>query len=313
MLKDLHLLPKLRDSVSQLYVEHARVDRHESAIAVWDATGQTPVPVAALAVLMLGPGTDITQAAIRVLAENNCLVIWCGEENVRFYASGMGGTRSSTALLHQAWLASDDRRRLGVVRRMYQARFDEVLDPGLSLEQVRGFEGMRVRAAYARLAAEHGIEWIGRAFDRTAWGAADPPNRALSVANSCLYGICHAAILSVGLSPAIGFVHTGKQLSFVYDIADLYKVELTVPLAFQTVAAGAANLEREVRVRCRDAFRERRLLTRIVPDLFAVLGTDERGSAGWPEVDEDAAAPVDWWGAPDVELGQADVGVGEEA
>jgi len=306
VLKDLHILPKVRDSISQLYVEHARIDRHENAIALHDASGSVPVPVASLAVLMLGPGTDITQAAIRVLAENNCLVIWCGEENVRFYASGTGGTRSSTAMLRQAWLASDERRRLGVVRRMYQMRFAEELDPQLTLEQVRGLEGMRVRAAYERLARECGIEWKGRSYDRGNWRATDIPNRALSVANSCLYGVCHAAILSVGLSPAIGFIHTGKQLSFVYDVADLYKVEVTVPIAFRAVSEGVKNLEREVRVRCREAFRERRLLTRIVPDLFAVMGEDSRAAEETAPVDEDAAVPADWWGDERMRLGEAD-------
>jgi len=107
---------------------------------------------------------------------------------------------------------------------MYAMRFPDPLDPGLTLQQIRGKEGMRVRAAYARASEETGVPWHGRAYQQGAWAAADPVNRALSAANSCLYGICHAAIESAGFSPAIGFVHTGRMLSFVYDVADLSTV-----------------------------------------------------------------------------------------
>ncbi|MCC6680465.1 MAG: CRISPR-associated endonuclease Cas1 [Phycisphaeraceae bacterium] len=72
------------------------------------------------------------------------------------------------------------------------------------------------------------MPWQGRTYNRKEWFAGDPVNRALSAANTCLYGLVHAAIISAGYSPAIGFIHTGKQLSFVYDIADLYKAELTI-------------------------------------------------------------------------------------
>jgi CRISPR-associated protein Cas1 len=279
-------LPKVRDSWSYLYVEHCSVDQEEKAIALHDAAGVTPVPCASLTLLMLGPGTSITHAAIRTLAEHGCLVAWTGEEAVRFYAQGMGETRSARNLLHQARMMSDERRRLQVVRRMYEIRFPEGLEPDLTLEQIRGKEGMRVRAAYARASRETGVRWSGRSYQRGQWGAADAVNRALSAANSCLYGVCHAAIVSAGFSPALGFVHTGKMLSFVYDVADLYKAEVTVPTAFRVVAEGESNLESRVRRACRDRFRETRLLARVVPDIVRVLALDgEEGEAGLDEPD----------------------------
>lgn len=183
---DLHALPKVRDTLSYWYVEHVRIDRHENSVAVWDEDGCTPAPVASLAVLMLGPGTRITQSAVAMLADNNCLLIWCGEENVRFYASGMGGTRSASALLHQARLVSNEEERLRVVRQMYWMRFGTRVDEALSVQQLRGMEGARVREVYARLSRETGVPWTGRSYDRTNWGSADPVNRALSCANSCL-------------------------------------------------------------------------------------------------------------------------------
>ena len=292
---DYHVLPKFRDALSYLYVEHARIDRHDNSIAVWDEDGCTPAPASSLAVLMLGPGTRITQSAITMLADNNCLVIWCGEENVRFYACGMGGTRSAAAMLHQARLVSDEAMRLQVVKQMYWMRFGQVVDDEvLSVEQLRGMEGARVRDTYARFSRDTGVPWSGRSYDRTSWKDADPVNRALSCANSCLYGVCHAAILSCGYSPALGFIHTGKQLSFVYDIADLYKCDLTVPLAFQIAQENPEHLERAVRYRMRDAFRETRLMQRIIPDIRKVLGVSKEEETISP-LDDDPALPGELW------------------
>src|SRR5579884_2406468 len=271
-LKDLHLLPKVRDSWSYLYVERCRVDQEDHAIAFQDAVGKVAVPCASLAMLMLGPGTTITHAAIRVLAENGCLVSWTGEQGVRFYAQGLGETRSSRRVLHQARLCSIPALRLRVVKRMYQMRFAEPLDPDATLRQIRGKEGIRVRSAYAAASRRTGVEWQGRSYKRDDWRRADPINRALSAANSCLYGVCHAAIVSLGYSPALGFIHTGKMLSFVYDIADLYKADVTVPVAFRVAAEAAGPTETRARRACRDAFKEARLMQRIVSDVDTLLG-----------------------------------------
>ena len=294
-MEDLHLLPQIRDSISHMYVEHARIDRYEMSIAIHDEKGYTPVPVAALAVLMLGPGTVITQAAITALADNNCLVIWCGEENVRFYACGTGGTRNAGPLLRQARLALDPAQRLEVVKRMYMMRFKELPEKSYTVEQLRGMEGVRVRQAYASATKESGVPWNGRNYDRTSWDTADPVNRALSCANSCLYGICHAAILATGYSPAIGFIHTGKQLSFVYDIGDLYKVDITIPIAFEAAKLPDANIERTVRHKCRDAFKQTRLLQRIVPDIKYLLGGKDAVMEEDFAADADPALPTDLW------------------
>src|SRR5579859_1149804 len=111
---DLHILPKVRDSWSYLYVERCQIDQDAKAIACRDVNGLTPVPVATLALLMLGPGTSITHAAIRTLAENGCSVLWVGEQAVRFYAQGLGETRSARRLLRQARLWADTQLHLRV-------------------------------------------------------------------------------------------------------------------------------------------------------------------------------------------------------
>ena len=294
--KNLQELPKFGDKLSYLYVEHAVVDRHEKAIALHQADGTTPVPSAALALLILGPGTTITHAAIQTLADSNCLVVWSGEQGVRFYSQGLGGSRHSRNLIHQARLVSNDLTRLQVVVRMYCLRFSEPVDQNLTLQQLRGMEGIRMRQAYADAAKEFNITWQGRSYNRDKWDYSDPVNRALSAANSCLYGLVHAAILSAGYSPALGFIHTGKQLSFVYDIADLYKADMTIPLAFRLASKNPSGLEREVRIACRDQFRESRFIERIIPDIARVLDVDpEAVLKAQDEFADDAALPAELW------------------
>lgn len=272
MPRDLHALPRLSDRWSHLYLEHGRVQKDKEGLCFIDPQGtSTAIPVDQFAMILLGPGTTLTHAAVRMLADNNTLVCWCGEQGVRLYAYGTGGTHASARLLRQAEAWADPQRRLAVIARMYRKRFVEEIPPGTTLESIRAMEGYRVRAAYQQEAHRAGVEWKGRDYDQGSWDHADPLNRALSAANSCLYGICHAAILAAGYAPSIGFVHTGKQLSFVYDIADLYKTELTIPCAFDVVAEGIEDVERRVRIRARDLFHEQRLLRRILPDISEVL------------------------------------------
>lgn len=291
-MQNLQELPRFGDKLSYLYVERAVIDQQEKSIAVHRADQITPVPAAALALLILGPGTTITHAAVKALADNNCQIVWVGEHAVRFYAHGLGGSRHSRNLLRQARLVSNDVTRLQVVIRMYAFRFAERLDAGLTLQQIRGKEGIRVRQAYAEASRETGVAWAGRKYQRNQWSAAAPVNRALSSANACLYGLIHAAILSGGYSPAMGFVHTGKQLSFVYDVADLYKADLTIPLAFRVVAAGTTDVERNVRIACREAFRTGRLIQQILPDIEDVLKVPD---AGEDEYADDPARPGELW------------------
>ncbi|QLH75187.1 MAG: type I-E CRISPR-associated endonuclease Cas1 [Methanomassiliicoccales archaeon] len=303
-IRDLHELPKFRDGLSYLYLEHCRIDQSENAIACRDLEGLVKIPCASLSLIMLGPGTSITHEAIKTIADNGCLVIWCGEEGVRFYAHGSGETRSSRRLLFQAEMCIDPIKRLEVVKRMYQIRFKGEEIDGLTVDELRGKEGIRVRGAYYRASKKYGVEWYGRNYERKNWSNADPVNRALSAANSCLYGLCHAAIVSLGYSPGLGFIHTGKQLSFVYDVADLYKTDLCIPIAFEKAVNPGPTLERDVRIRMRDLIRENHLLSRIVDDIETILdiGDDEELSEN--DYDSDAALPGPLWNYESVKTGK---------
>ena len=299
-MKDLHELPKLRDSVGYIFVEHAIVEQNLKSISIHRKDGTIQVPVCSLGVLLLGPGTSITHEAIKTLSENGCSVLWCGENMVRFYASGIGETRKSNHIIHQAELVSNKETRLQVVRKMYCKRFSEKLDKNLTIEQLRGKEGVRVRTIYAQMAKETGIKWSGRSYDRKNWYNSDPINQALSIANSCLYGICHAAIVSGGYSAALGFIHTGKQLSFVYDIADLYKVDLTIPLSFRLVAESTDKLSSRVRHECRDIFHKNHLMGRILSDIDELLDLSSSRDEDFI-ADYDPAFPSELWN-PDLEV-----------
>ena len=268
---DLTQLTRFGDRLSFLYLEKGHIEQHLQSIAYVTEHESVPIPAASLALLLLGPGTTITHAAIKNLADCNCLVAWCGEEGTRFYSHGRGGTYQADKLLRQAELYCNQRTRGQVVRRMYEKRFGQLVEPNLTIEQVRGREGYRVRNAYQAAAQRFGVPWHGRSYNPLDWDSADPLNRALSAANACLHGLVQAGIITAGYSPAIGFIHTGKAMSFVYDIADLYKVSMIVPMVFQVVSQSEQGVERRVRMACRDLFHRERLLERILPDVEEVL------------------------------------------
>ncbi len=295
--QNLHILPRFRDGWSYLYAEHCKIEQENRSIALIDASGRVPVPCATLCLLLLGPGTSISHAAVSALADNGCLVAWCGEQGVRFYAHGHGITRHSNNLLIQARLWADSASRLQVVRKMYLMRFESGLDESLSLKQIRGKEGIRVREAYATAATEYGVPWHGRNYRRSDWNAGDQVNRALSAANSCLYGICHAGVIALGLSPALGFIHTGKMLSFVYDVADLYKTSVSIPIAFRVVAQGQEQVESTVRKAVRDRLKESKLLKSIVADIQFILDLKNisRSKTSSIDFDSDPAIPGALW------------------
>ena len=281
MNNDLQALPKLRDSVSYVYIEHAIIEQEDSSIVAIQKDGRISIPVSSVTCIMLGPGTNITHAAIKAAAENGCLIVWCGENGMHFYASGMGETRSAFNLLRQAELCVNPETRLEVAKRMYIRRFGSITNQDYTLQQLRGMEGIRVREAYKLASKTTGIPWSARTYKKDDWNAQDPINSALSQANALLYSVCQAAIVSLGYSTGLGFIHTGKQLSFVYDIADLYKAEVTIPAAFLSARYPGSELSAAVRKNCRTYFQQAHLLKRIPEDIewiFDLPGSEHRES-----------------------------------
>jgi CRISPR-associated protein Cas1 len=280
----------MKERVSLVFIEKGQIDVKDGAFVVIDETGiRTHIPVGSIACIMLEPGTRVSHHAAALAARAGTLLVWVGEAGVRLYAAGQPGGARSDRLLYQAKLALDDSARLKVVRKMYEIRFGEAPPERRSVEQLRGIEGARVRKLYQLLAKQAGVEWKGRNYDHTEWDNSDTANRCLSSATACLYGICEAAVLAAGYAPAIGFIHTGKPLSFVYDIADLFKFDEIVPHAFKIAAKNYPNPEREVRLMCRDVFRQSRILKKIIPTIEKVLAA---GDLDVPKASEESIAPA---------------------
>ncbi|RJL02374.1 type I-E CRISPR-associated endonuclease Cas1 [Paracoccus aestuarii] len=286
---------QMKDRSTLVFVERAQLDVADGAFVAVNADGtRTQIPIGGLAGVMLEPGARISHAAIALAARTGTLITWVGEAGVRLYSAGQPGGARADRLLWQARLALDDAARLRVVRKMYALRFGEEAPQRRSIDQLRGIEGVRVRKTYELLAKAHGVNWSRRAYDPKDWEAGDMPNRCLSAATACLHGLTEAAVLAAGYAPAIGFLHSGKPLSFVYDIADLWKFDTVVPEAFRI--AGLAERgkldmspDRAVRLACRDAFRKTGLLAKIIPRIEEVL---EAGELPRPDPPPDAIGPA---------------------
>lgn len=273
----LNELIRTGDRATFIYVEHARINREDSAVLVHDKRGIIRIPVSIISVLLLGPGTDISHRAMELIGGAGTSVLWVGEQGIRQYAHGRALTHSSKLLEKQAKLVSNKRSRLTVARKMYMMRFPNEDVSNHTMQQLRGKEGARIRKIYALYAKEYQVEWQGREYDINDFESGTNVNKALSVANYSLYGLAHSVIVSLGLSPGLGFIHTGHDLSFVYDIADLYKTETTIPIAFEVASSihENENIEKKTRRKIRDSFVETHLIERMVKDLQYLLDVKE--------------------------------------
>lgn len=282
---ELYSLPAMRDRLSFLYLERCVLNRQDSAITVTDARGTVHVPAAILSVLLLGPGTNISHRAMELIGDVGTSIIWVGEHGVRYYAHGRSLTHSARLLIRQAELVSNVRSRIEVARKMYQLRFPGEDVSTYTMQQLRGKEGARIRSVYRQLSKRTGVVWSGREYDPDDFESGDPINKALSAAHACLYGIAHSVITALGCSPGLGFVHTGHERSFVYDIADLYKAEITIPISFEIAVESPKDIGAATRHAVRDKVMDGHILERAVKDIQYLLSTSE--------ADADLAIDVD--------------------
>ena len=272
---DLQALPQIKDRMTFLYLERCTLGRQDGAITVTDERGIVQIPAAAISVLLLGPGTRVTHRAMELMGDAGVGAVWVGEHGVRYYAHGRALTARTKLLLKQAELVSNTRKHLAVVRKMYQLRFPGEDVSQLTMQQLRGREGSRGRSVYRKMAQETGVPWSGRLYRPEDFASGDLVNQALSAGHACLYGLAHAVIVALGCAPGLGFVHIGQEGSFVYDIADLYKAEVTIPIAFRTAAEAPEDLPAVVRRRVRDAMVAQHILERMVHDIRWLLLPEE--------------------------------------
>ncbi|WP_371599263.1 type I-E CRISPR-associated endonuclease Cas1e [Streptomyces sp. NBC_00564] len=279
-------LARVGDRSSFVYLERCTVHRDANAITAEDAEGVTHIPSATIGTLLLGPGTRITHQAMSVLGETGAGVVWVGEHGVRFYAGGRALTRSSALAEAQALCWANRRSRLDVARAMYRLRFPDEDPAGLTRQELLGREGRRVKDCYRMQAERTGVPWKGRRYTPGDFTSGDAVNQAVTAAAQAMYGVAHAVVAALGLSTALGFVHSGHELSFVLDVADLYKTELGIPVAFDAAAESDEDVGARTRRTLRDRIHEVGLLDRVVDDLKALLPPTGGGAAG----NADAAA-----------------------
>lgn len=234
---ELQELPRISDRVSFIYVEHAKINRHDGAVTVTDSRGTVYIPAAIIGVILLGPGTDVSHRAVELMGDVGTAMVWVGEHGVRQYAHGRALGRTTRFLVRQAAMVSNTRSRLAVARKMYQMRFPDEDVSELTMQQLRAHEGARIRRVYRNLSSQYHVPWNRREYDPDNYQSGDPINQALSAANVALYGLVSSIVAALGLSAGLGFVHTGHDLSFVYDVADLYKADVTMPIAFEVAAS----------------------------------------------------------------------------
>lgn len=270
---------RAEDRLSFAYFEHCVITREDNAIAVTRDTGTIRLPAANLGVLMLGPGTTVSHQAMVVIGDNGASVVWVGERGVRMYAFGRPLTHSAALLQRQAALVSNTRKRLAVARAMYQMRFLNEDVSSCTMQQLRGREGARIRQVYRHWSELTGVPWDKRTYDHEDFDAGNEINKALSAAHTCLYGIAHSVIVALGCSPGLGFVHVGHERSFVYDVADLYKAEISIPVAFKTAAKQPDDIGSATRHAMRDAVYDLSLMRRMARDIPRLFGAPVSSSS----------------------------------
>lgn len=264
-------LARVGDRISFLYAERCVINRDGNSLTILDQRGTAHLPATQIAALLLGPGTKITYAAMALLGDAGVSTVWVGERGVRYYAHGRPPAKSSRMAEIQAEVVTHQRKRLNCARRMYSMRFPGEDVSSLTMAQLRGREGARMKKVYERESARTGVYWNRRSYDPNDFESSDPINQALTAASAALYGVAHAVIAALGFIPALGVIHTGTDRSFVYDIADLYKAEISIPAAFDTVAAAKGKPSVEVRRHVRDYVVSHRLMPRMVKDLKSLF------------------------------------------
>lgn len=266
---DRRLVSSFSDRLPFLYQEKCAIIRENGAVVAVTEKGKTQIPAATIACLALGPGTSITQSALMALGECGCPVAWMGSNGIRFYSFSQPLSSSTNLLERQAELWANPESRLRIAHHLYARRFGP-LNQVKSIDQIRGEEGLRTAVLYQQAAQNANLPWQGRQTDRP-WDEQDAPNRAISVAMSCLYAVVGAACLSQGLALGLGFLHEGTPEALVYDIADLYRFDDIVPMALAWVREEDQQLESTIRDVCGSAFSVGQIGGRVIRDLREVL------------------------------------------
>ena len=236
------------------------------------------IPHQSVSMILLGPGGSVTHDALRLLARHGTLLAAVGVDGVRTYtAPPLMPDRSEVARRH-AELWGNPRRRLAVARHMYALRLGEVL-PHRDLDTLRGIEGARVKTIYRLRAQQFGIDWDGRRFDRANPESADLPNQAINHAATAVQAAASIAVQALAAIPQLGFIHEDSGQAFVLDIADLFRDDITLSIAFAAVRqaeSGDQTIDRLVRREASRVFRKKSVIPAMIDRVKQALRLDEK-------------------------------------
>lgn len=268
---DKHLLPRTSNRLAFLYIEYAKLKQKDQGLVLENKEGIFQIPIGTIMCLLLGPGTSITHEAITLITQAGCTCISVGMNTFKVYAYGEPLNHSSRFIEEQAKYFSSKRLHLAVARKMYQKRFPNDNFQGLSVPKMRGKEGVRMKQIYEKYAKLYNVDWHGRNYDYNDYYANDAINCALTSANQILYAICESVVNALGFSPALGFIHVGLAKSFIYDVSDLYKADLTIPVSFKVVSENNYHFYKPLRTELQKEIIAQHLMTQITNDLFSLF------------------------------------------
>lgn len=276
---NLRILPSADDRISFLYIEYAKIERQDFALIIIQKDSKVLVPISTINVLLLGPGTSITHGAVNIIAASGCNIVWCGDHATRFYSFDAAEIRNSKNLLKQIDYFSNESTKINIIKKMYKKRYSELEIDKLTLKELRGYEGVKVKETYKFYSKLYKVPWKFRNSKLTIFEEQDLINKIITVLNQMLYAICHSIILSIGFSPSIGFIHTGNIESFTFDIADLYKENIVIPLAFSIYKKiNTDNFDFIIRSEFRKIIVDKQLIKTIVKDIFSLFRADKEGN-----------------------------------
>jgi CRISPR-associated protein Cas1 len=264
-----------------IWLDRGRLEVEDGCLRFVTAGGELPagdyqIPHQTVSLVLLGPGASVTHDALRILARHGCMLAAVGEGGTRLYTAPPLMPDSSAAARAQVRLWADPEKRMEVARAMFAIRFGEIVRTR-DIEVLRGREGARIKRSYQLAAERHGIEWDGRRYDRGNPGAGDDANQAINHAGSAMSAAAAIAVTAVGAIPQLGFVHEDSGQSFVLDIADLYRHDVLLDIAFGAVkqAAPLDSIERAVRRRASMLIRQKGIIPSMIGRIKLLLGLTE--------------------------------------
>jgi CRISPR-associated protein Cas1 len=235
--------------------------------------GEYQVPHQSLSLILLEPGTTVTHDALRLLANHGTGLVAVGDGGTRFYTAPPVGTDNAKLARHQTQIWSKPAAKKQVVLDMYEFRMGRTLQER-DIEALRGIEGARMKETYRRVAEKHGINWNGRRYDRDNPDRNDDPNQALNHAATAMEAAAFVAVSATGTIPQLGFIHESSTIAFVLDVSDLFRTEITIPLAFRAVKESqreGGKLERHVRREACSVFRNQNVISDMIDRIQELL------------------------------------------